>query len=53
MKTQIAAYNGAIEFAEFLLAQIEPDGLPIQQLAEMVAGPGATATIETVQTERG
>ncbi len=50
MKTQIVAYNGAIEFAEFLLSQTEPDGLPIQQLAEAIAGPGATAEVMEMET---
>jgi hypothetical protein len=50
MRRQIAAYNGAIEYAEHLLGILDTNaGLPIEQLAEMVAGAGATATIEPIQ----
>lgn len=48
LQRQIAAYNGAVEFAQMLVAKLaeEEAGMPVQDFAEMVAGPGATATME-------
>lgn len=49
MRNSIAAYSGAIEFAEHLLKVLEqPDSagggdLTVNEFAEMVAGPGAVA----------
>lgn len=46
-QAQAAGYNGALQFAELLLAELgaapEGDGLSVGEFAEMVGGPGATA----------
>ena len=42
MQQVVIAHNGAIEFAEHLLSQVEnDDGMPVADFAEMVAGNGA------------
>jgi hypothetical protein len=42
MERVVLAHNGAIEFAQHLLAQLEErDAMPINDFAEMVAGNGA------------
>ena len=47
LQRQVAAYTGAIEFAEMLISKLDENaGLPLNEFAEMVAGAGATATIQ-------
>jgi hypothetical protein len=46
MKATIATYNGAIQFAEYLLSTIEEqESVTLSQFAEAVGGKGATAQI--------
>ena len=51
MQQVVIAHNGAIEFAEHLLSQIESDdGMPVADFAEMIAGNGARVEgIEAVE----
>ena len=49
LQQQVSVFTGAIQFAEMLLHQMESDGMPIQEFAEMVAGAGASATVEESQ----
>ena len=48
LQRQIAAYNGAVEFAQMLVAKLADDeaGMPVQDFAEMVAGTGATVEFQ-------
>ena len=48
MKASIAGYQGAIQFAEMLLETLDdgPASLSVDEFAEMIGGPGATAEIE-------
>ena len=49
MQATITAYNGAIEFAEYLLSVLdENDGMPVGEFAQMVGGNGATAEMQEV-----
>ncbi len=51
MRRQIAAYNGAIEYAEHLLGILDTDvNVSVQELAEAIAGPGAT--VEVMEMEK-
>ena len=46
MQQVVTAHNGAIEFAQHLLSQVEnDDGMPVDEFAEMIAGNGATAEV--------
>lgn len=54
LQATIAAYNGAIEFAEHLLQVLEEPGsavvnadgnMTVTQFAELIGGPGASATV--------
>lgn len=48
MQATVTLHQGAIQFAEFLLNELEGDGddaLSMEQVAEMVGGPGATAEV--------
>ena len=45
MQRQIAAYTGAVEFAQMLLGELTNNGLQPQDNETTVAGPGATATV--------
>ena len=51
MERVVMAHNGAIEFAQHLLSQLEVDeGMPADKFAEMVAGNGAQVeSIEAVK----
>lgn len=52
MRRQIAAYNGAIEYAEHLLGILDTDvNVSVQELAEAIAGPGATAEVMEMETK--
>ena len=53
MQNTIATYNGAIQFAEYLLSVLDEDdtGMPIGEFAQAVGGNGATAEIQAVEME--
>jgi len=46
LQMQIAAHNGALEFAQFMLLQIDEQALPIKDSTEMVADASAPAIVE-------
>jgi len=47
MRETIASFQGAIQFAEHLLGELErtEDGISLDEFAEAVGGAGATAEI--------
>jgi hypothetical protein len=49
METQVSVFTGAIQFARMLLAEMDKD-MSVQEFAELVAGPGATADIIEKET---
>lgn len=50
MKETIAAYNGAIQFAEYLLSVgKEKESVTLSQFAEAVGGKGATAQVMEIK----
>lgn len=54
MKTTIVAYNGAIEFAEYLLSIIDDNvnTMSVDDFAQAVGGNGATAEIAPLPQEQ-